>query len=62
MNKKAYLIPRSTQFDLETENMIAASKPGGDDDYDGTAEIPPFEWGSNHKDGWSSEEWLNPEE
>ena len=57
MNKKAYLIPRSIQFDLETENMIAASLGS-----DGTAEIPPFEWGSNKKDGWSSEDWSNSEE
>ena len=57
MNKKAYLIPRSTQFDLETENMIAASLGS-----DGTIEAPPIEWESGHKDGWSSEDWSNPEE
>lgn len=51
--KKTYISPNSEMINLVTENMIAASlqpKPGEAD-----------QW-SNHKGGWSSDDWSGAEE
>lgn len=51
--KKTYISPSSEMINLITENMIAASlqvKPG-------EAE----QW-SNHKNGWSSEDWSGEDD
>ena len=55
MNKRKYQKPKSTNFEIAIEGIIAASGDAG-----GT--INPMPWGDNKKDGINSDDWSDSNE